>query len=214
MPYIYKITNKINGKIYVGMTYRTIQERWKEHLNDCNRRRNENRPLYNAINKYGAENFVIEVIEETENPEEREKYWIEELGSFKYGYNATLGGDGRPYIDYDLVIATYENIRNIAEVSRIMNIDASTISKILHRNNIDIKNSGQVSKEKTGKPVGMYKDEELLKTFSSLTDAARYLIEQKDSSDSKYNLKGIAAHIGQVCNGKRKTAYGYIWKYI
>lgn len=214
MPYIYKITNKINGKIYVGMTYRTVQERWKEHLNDCKRRRNENRPLYNAINKYGAENFVIEVIEETEKPEEREKYWIEELGSFKYGYNATLGGDGRPYIDYDLVIATYENIKNIAEVSRIMNIDASTVSKILHRNNIDIKSSGQVSKEKTGKPVGMYRDEELLKIFPSLTDAARYLIEQKNTSNSKYDLKGIVAHIGQVCNGKRKTAYSYVWKYI
>lgn len=214
MPYIYKITNNINGKIYIGMTYRTIQERWKEHQNDCSRRQVENRPLYRAMNKYGIENFSIEIIEKTNQPEERERYWIEQLGSFKYGYNATLGGDGKPYIDYNLVIKTYKEVQNIAEVSRILNIDVSTISKILHRNKIKIKSSTEIIKEKYGKPVGMYSNTgELLKTFSTLTDAARYLIES-NKVPSYSTLKGIAAHIGQVCKGKRKTAYKYIWKYI
>ena len=214
MPYIYKITNNINGKIYIGMTYRTIQERWKEHQNDCSRKQTENRPLYRAMNKYGIENFSIEIIEKTDYPEERERYWIERLGSFKYGYNATLGGDGKPYIDYNLVIKTYKEVQNIAEVSRILNIDVSTISKILHRNEIEIKSSTEIVKEKYGKPVGMYNNTgELLKTFSTLTDAARYLIEQ-NKVPSNSVLKGITAHIGKVCNGKRKTAYKYIWKYI
>ena len=52
------------------------------------------------MNKYGIEHFHIELIEETDNPEEREIYWIEKLGSFKNGYNATLGGDGKKYLDY------------------------------------------------------------------------------------------------------------------
>ena len=59
------------------------------------------------MRKYGIEHFHIELIEETDNPEEREIYWIEKKQSFKNGYNATIGGDGRKYIDYDLVIATY-----------------------------------------------------------------------------------------------------------
>ena len=59
------------------------------------------------MRKYGIEHFHIELIEETDNPEEREVYWIEQKQSFKYGYNATMGGDGRKYIDYDLVVATY-----------------------------------------------------------------------------------------------------------
>lgn len=214
MPYIYKITNNINGKIYIGMTYRTIQERWKEHQNNCSRKQVENRPLYRAMNKYGIENFSIEIIEKTNQPEERERYWIEQLGSFKYGYNATLGGDGKPYIDYNLVIKTYKEVQNIAEVSRILNIDVFTISKILHRNKIKIKSSTEIVKEKYGKPVGMYSNAgELLKTFSTLTDAARYLIES-NKVPSYSTLKGIAAHIGKVCKGKRKTAYKYIWKYI
>ena len=78
MGFIYKITNQINQKVYIGMTYRTPQIRFKEHLKDAEEK-NYNRPLYNAINKYGKENFSISIIEEVENNEllgEREKYWI------------------------------------------------------------------------------------------------------------------------------------------
>ena len=93
MSYIYKITNTINGKIYIGKTNRTVEERFKEHCRKSERERSEQRPLYNAMNKYGIKNFIIEQIEECpyDIASEREKYWIEYYGSFKYGYNATLG---------------------------------------------------------------------------------------------------------------------------
>ena len=104
MAYIYQITNQINGKIYIGKTERTIQERWREHCKDYLRERCYDRPLYRAMRKYGLSNFTIELLEETNNPEEREIFWIEQKGSFKHGYNATMGGDGKKYIDYDLKI--------------------------------------------------------------------------------------------------------------
>ena len=105
MPYIYKITNSINGKIYIGKTLQSIEERWKEHCRDCTKSRVEKRPLYEAMNKYGKENFSIELVEECEESvlNEREVFWIEYYGSFKNGYNATIGGDGRPYIDYEMI---------------------------------------------------------------------------------------------------------------
>ena len=56
------------------------------------------------MRKYGIEHFHIELIEETDNPEEREVFWIENKRSFKNGYNATVGGDGKKYIDYDIII--------------------------------------------------------------------------------------------------------------
>ena len=76
MPYIYKITNKINGKSYIGKTLKSIEERWTEHCQDYKRERNEKRPLYLAMNKYGIENFLIEKIEECSESEinNREKY--------------------------------------------------------------------------------------------------------------------------------------------
>lgn len=54
------------------------------------------------MKKYGVENFQVETLEEclNEQASERECYWIEQLQSFKYGYNATKGGDGKSYIDY------------------------------------------------------------------------------------------------------------------
>ena len=131
MPYIYKITNDINNKIYIGKTRLSIEKRWKEHLNDYNKRRNEKRPLYDAMNKYGIEHFHIEKIEETNNPEEREKYWIEYYGSFKNGYNATIGGDGKPYIDRELVIKTYLELNTCKATASALGINEETVSKIL-----------------------------------------------------------------------------------
>ena len=51
------------------------------------------------MNKYGIEHFHIEIIEEIDNPEEREIYWINVKDTYTYGYNATLGGDGKTFID-------------------------------------------------------------------------------------------------------------------
>ena len=136
MAYIYQITNDINGKIYIGKTEFSIEKRFKEHCNDAFRERNEKRPLYAAMRKYGIEHFHIELIEETDNPTEREIFWIEQKQSFKYGYNATMGGDGKKYIDYNLVVATYKEVENIAEVARQLGIDRSHVSTILHNYNV------------------------------------------------------------------------------
>ena len=60
MGYVYCITNLINGKQYVGKTTSTIEERFKEHCRDSRKERCSKRPLYDAMNKYGVENFKIE----------------------------------------------------------------------------------------------------------------------------------------------------------
>lgn len=61
MGFIYKITNDVNGKVYIGKTLNTVESRWKEHCHDKDRRNMENRPLYRAMNKYGLEHFSIEI---------------------------------------------------------------------------------------------------------------------------------------------------------
>ena len=76
MAYIYQITNDINNKIYIGKTEFSIEKRFKEHCHDAFQKHCEKRPLYSAIRKYGIEHFHIELLEETEIPEEREIYWI------------------------------------------------------------------------------------------------------------------------------------------
>ena len=87
---IYKVTNKINGKVYIGQSV-DIGRRWCEHMNA-----KDDIYFHKAIQKYGVENFEWEVIEQCKKKDldEREIYWIEYYDSFNKGYNCTKGGDG------------------------------------------------------------------------------------------------------------------------
>jgi len=138
MPYIYQIQNKINNKIYVGKTLFSIEQRWKEHCRDYKKTRCEKRPLYSAMNKYGIENFEISLIEEVslEEVNEKECYWIEILGSFKNGYNATIGGDGKHYADYDLIFLLYQEGKTNKEIHELTGYDSKTISTALSLNGV------------------------------------------------------------------------------
>ena len=92
MRYIYKITNKVSGKIHIGQT-NDVVKRWKDHLSAV--RNNFGFLLHSSIRKHGTENFIFEVIEECEDitTNDREKFWISYYDSFHNGYNLTSGGD-------------------------------------------------------------------------------------------------------------------------
>lgn len=96
--FIYKITNKINNKIYIGQVYnKTIYDRFKRHIECASE--NSRSLVARAIYKYGKENFVIEQIDEASSLEElnqKEIYWIAYYNSTdrNIGYNLTNGGDG------------------------------------------------------------------------------------------------------------------------
>ena len=203
MAYIYKIENDVNGKIYVGKTEFSIEKRFKEHCKDAYRSGKEQRPLYSAMRKYGIEHFHISLIEETNNPEEREIYWIEKLRSFKYGYNATHGGDGKKYIDYDLVIFTYRKTLNQNVTAKLLGIHVQTVRKIIKENiPNEVLSIEEVNKNIFSHSVAKIdpKTNEILQVYSSVSEA------EKENN--------ICKHIGAVCKGKRKTAGGFKWEYI
>ena len=215
LAFIYEIINDVNNKRYIGKTEFDIYKRFSEHCNDAFRERNENRPLYRAMRKYGIEHFHIFLIEETDNPEEREAYWINAKKSFHYGYNATLGGDGKRFLDYDLIIKTYKEVQNLKETAKICNVSADSVRNILRLNNIKIKSSMDIAKETYNRMVAMYDKENhsmLIKTFTSLSEAAKYLIDNKITSSTKIN--GIITHIVNVCKCNRESSYGFWWRYI
>jgi plasmid stability protein len=88
---IYRITNTVNGKCYIGQTYRNLETRWTEHCRCA--KQGVNTHLYAAIRKYGSSSFDQEILESVslECVNERESYWIETLSP---AYNMTKGGDG------------------------------------------------------------------------------------------------------------------------
>lgn len=216
MSYIYKIINDINNKIYIGKTnYTSIEKRFKEHCRDSKSISKEHRPLYSAMNKYGIQNFHIEEIESCspEEASEREKYWIEYYGSFKNGYNATLGGDGKSYVDYNLVVKNYLILQNQKEVANLMGIDPKTVKLILENKKIETKNSNEVIKEKYGQGVQMLdkQTKKVIKIFNSYSEAGQWLIDNKLSN---CKLSTIRTHISEVCNNKRKSAAGFFWSKV
>lgn len=132
MYQIYKITNTINGKSYIGKTKKTFEVRFREHVRESKKERAKDRPLYRAMNKYGVDVFTIELVEETYDPVEREKYWIEFYGTYgSGGYNATKGGDGKEYVDLDKVVdCLFENNFDHIVVSKILGYDKTTIVNV------------------------------------------------------------------------------------
>lgn len=209
MAYIYKITNDINNKLYIGKTQFDLNKRFEEHCHDAFSRTKEHRPLYSAMRKYGIEHFHIELVEETNNPNERETYWIEYYNSYgSTGYNATKGGDGKAYINFEYAKKRYEEVQNIALVAKEMNIDKGHLGKMLRDMGIKVLSSTEVNQRDRSKMVNQYdKQGNFIKSFSSAIEAARAIGKITSTSN------GASSHITDCCRGKQKTAYGYIWKF-
>lgn len=88
---IYKVTNIINQKIYIGQTCRDIQVRWKRHISDAEHNVLDTH-FARAIRQFGKENFIVEVIDKADTQEElneKEVYWIKYFDSVNNGYNET-----------------------------------------------------------------------------------------------------------------------------
>ena len=143
--FIYKITNKINGKSYIGQTIQNVKERFYQHCAIKCSQKVLNMAIHRAINKYGKSNFTLEVIEEVEstNLNDREKYWIRYYDSYNNGYNSTEGGqDGVKLfknLNIEYVIKEYNSGKSLREVGKLFNVDKQTIKDLLVRNNINLR---------------------------------------------------------------------------
>ena len=94
--HIYKITNLIAGKSYIGWTSKGVPQRWRQHVRAATKG-GDNRKFYNAIRKYGADVWDIIVLGTATDKAhacEIERKFIAEFNTYHNGYNSTTGGDG------------------------------------------------------------------------------------------------------------------------
>lgn len=207
MSYIYKITNNVNGKFYIGKTeYDDPYKRYTEHIRESkkNRSKESKRAIYRAIRKYGIDNFSFDILEESYGLDncEREKYYIKLYDTYRNGYNETLGGDGRCCLELnDVEVCSYYRKYNMLNITaKHFNCDVTTIRKLLVRNGIHILAPSELNYKLLSKKVAKIdpKTNKVIQIYNSIGDARR-----------EYN-----SHISDVCNGKRKMCAGYIWKYV
>ena len=126
---IYKITNEINKKIYIGLTTCSLEYRWSRHITES-KNINNTKHLYKAMRKYGVENFKIEIIDETNDFKklgQLEREYIRKFNSIdpNIGYNLTKGGESNQYDGNPGAKLTIEEVIQIREIYAIGELSLS-----------------------------------------------------------------------------------------
>ena len=222
---IYKITNKINGKIYIGQTTRSLKQRWKDHrceAKDCKR----GRAIHRAIHKYGVENFTIEQIDcaiTQEELNEKERYWIKYYESnTSKGYNLTDGGDCFKMTEsVKLKLSEFaktrvgdKNSHYGVPMSLENRLKISAVNKLRtgEKNSFYGKHHTEESKQKMrGKrpSISGAKNPKAKKVLCVETGSV-YECGAIASKETGVNYSSLR----NCCQGNRKTAGGYHWRYI
>lgn len=191
---VYKITNKYNGKSYIGSSVQ-VANRISNHMNR-DARRYANKPFYKDVNLYGKEGFIFEVLEECskDNLIEREQYWYDTL-----------------HPQYNIIRPNMCSFND--NLVRQLSRDASGNPEIIARrkmlyNTVEYKQLFRNIQTHRFKPVRMYNDNISL-TFETMTDCAEWI-----TNNTMFSGKNKVSKIKAVCDGERPSAYGYKFEYI
>ena len=209
MGYIYKITNKIDNKIYIGQTIGDLERRWKTHLNtgsNC-------RYLKSAINKYGVDNFDFKLVCITFDNllDNMEIKYIEQYNCLvPNGYNLRLGGNSGRH--------NAETKQKISETLKKRYDNGLIHSKPqlgkphseIHKKKLSEANKGKRRSQETINKMILSRRKNKIIQFDILGNRLNSFDSCKEAGEYIGTTK---ANINHCCTGKRKTAKGYVWKY-
>lgn len=226
LPLVYLLRNITNGKCYVGITRRTLSQRWFEH---CKLAASGvgSMPILGAIRKYGIGSFEVSILEECSEEVlgNREQYWIATLETFVgdgKGYNATLGGDGG-ILGHKHSVETRKKMSENRRGAKNPNYGGLSIE---HRKHVSEGRRGKgigprlhvrgwhhtdESRERIGAASSLHKRKTViqcdpvtgdeLNTYPSMIEAAKA-------------VNGSPDKISAVCCGCRKTHKKFMWKIL
>jgi len=178
---IYKITNKINGKCYIGQSV-DIHSRWKKHIRLSNHNRCKGfYRIHYALRKYGLDNFTFEILEIVNKPflNDREQYWVTVFQSADQakGYNLTSGGDSNTELSNDV-----KNKMSVAHTGKVLSESHKKAIGNAHRGmkrspetceNISLGNKGKPRLNARGKPSPMKGKHHSEETKRKLSEARK-----------------------------------------
>lgn len=228
--YVYMITNKINHKKYIGITQRTIEERWEEHIHMayCLNHKDSKSLFKKAIRKYGKDAWIVEELDTASSIEElkeKEIYWIAKLKTYAFdedgwGYNSTKGGD---YVTEQIQRAVYicdiisgtiiKECKSLREAEKITGVKIEFIEKE------NATSGGYCILDR--EPNQFLSKEQLKEKIHSLYPHLVYQLDLKGNILNLYRNTTEAANaiscpqgnLINVCLGNRRLCYGYQWVY-
>lgn len=205
---IYKITNLINNKVYIGQTRQSYEQRFIQHKSHA-RTGQSHHKLARALRKYGDNNFIVEKIEEclVEELNDKERYWIAYYKSTQdeYGYNTLVGGQDytnyKPIENEDEIIEYYYTCHNQLQTQAHFGISDYRLRSLLLRRGLatDKTNYGKHTREKV-------KIIELDKEFDSGADCAQFFIDNNICKSKK--LACVQTRLSHAITNNKKI-YGY-----
>ena len=228
MYLIYKITNHVNNKLYVGKTVQSLADRWTDHLLEANRWKNckqanqdfgYNSKLYPAMAKYGFENFSIELLEVVNTIEElnaREKFWIDCLQTRKDGYNIAAGGDGGFFFGCKHSEEAKAKIRKASSGRFHTQAAKQKMSKAKQGHFTSEETKEKIRKTKTGVKYGPQSKawrENISKGHVHEIICIETGISYRNIMEAARQTAIHRSAISNCLTGHSKTAGGYHWKY-
>ena len=230
---IYKVTNKINNKVYIGQTIQTLSQRRNKHYYKANNEANINTHFINALRKYSKESFSWEIIDQANNQQEldsKEKYWIQYYNSINDGYNTKDGGEtiivtdkflescgSHPFYAFDLKGNKLGEFLNQREFARDHKMSKGDIYKML-KNQLYYSN-GVICIDKDSFTQQRLKDCIKVAKGKTTPCIARKIETGEifgpfiNKTECKKFLNLKSNHIREVLDKKRKSQEGYIFQY-
>lgn len=230
---IYKITNTVNGKFYIGSAVK-LNRRWNVHKSQLRNGKHHSILLQRSWNKYGEDSFAFEVLEAVPPDKlmEVEQKYIDCLQPCnpKVGYNVSekatcvcLRGEKHPCFGKAVSEERKEKIRKAlnghgvsAETRAKISVSCKGVCAGEKHPMYGLPVSQERRKAQSGKMMGRYAGENnpAAKAVSQFTQNGCFVRWFKTLKQAAESVDGDNSNITNCCKGRYKTAYGYIWRYI
>tara|TARA_R100001086_G_scaffold236386_2_gene159816 strand:- start:708 stop:1394 length:687 start_codon:yes stop_codon:yes gene_type:complete len=227
MGIVYKITNSINNKCYIGISKNTFRKRYN-HRDDWWNAPSVNKILKQSIEKHGYENFKVEILENCEKTEleEKEKYYINKFNSFiPNGYNLTTGGSYSYEVSIESKLKNSETNKNRYKNGAVVWNKGKKLTKVHKEKNSKTKkklyNEGKLIPWNKGKKIGPMKKSHILKSAKAHKKQIKRI--NKTTLEVEKIYEGLIdakcdgfnpSCISQCCKKKLKSHKGYFWEYL
>lgn len=236
--YIYLITNLINNKKYVGQTIKNPSVRWRQHNNES---KVPKYVIHFAMRKHSIDNFQFEVIDESafnlDELNDLEEFYVSFYDTFKgHGYNSTSGGEhylmseeakqkisdvnkgntywlGRKHSE-ETKKKMSENMKG-KYVGKLNGFYGKTHTEETIKLLSDSHKTENLSKETRQKMSDSQRNRKDISKKVAQCDLVGNMITKFLSVEDAHRITKItASNISRVCNNIRKTAGGFIWRYM